>query len=105
MDVKVFNRYPLRRCLSMHKCIVCGYNISYSQMYYDGGDYLRAHQSCVDKTAEQGEPKTQSGSAPPTGNKSEPSDITAFCNDRDCEFFKKNCKECSERYINQVTAR
>ena len=30
-------RLPLRRCLTMHECCICGMTTAYGQMYRDGG--------------------------------------------------------------------
>jgi len=40
------DRYPLRRCLSLHECAVCGKDIVLGQRYYDGGYNRRVHETC-----------------------------------------------------------
>lgn len=40
---------PLRVCKSIHECFVCRQNISYGQVYIDGGYGNRRHKECYVK--------------------------------------------------------
>jgi len=39
--------YPIRKCYSMHECLICGDTIVLGDVYYDGGFGKRAHEKCV----------------------------------------------------------
>lgn len=43
----ILARYRVRRCLSMHDCVLCDAGIKLGQDYHDGGDGRRAHVECV----------------------------------------------------------
>jgi hypothetical protein len=40
---------PLRRCYSLHSCVLCHHDIRYGEEYYDGGFGRRAHFQCVNE--------------------------------------------------------
>ncbi len=41
-------RYPVRLCLTVHKCRVCGEDIMRNQHYYDAKRH-RAHVACAER--------------------------------------------------------
>ena len=41
-------KYPLRRCVWLNHCRICGKDITSGKEYYDGGYGLRAHRACAD---------------------------------------------------------
>ena len=43
---------PLRTCLSMHECALCGQTISIGQQYRARGHNRRAHQTCLEREDE-----------------------------------------------------
>lgn len=48
IDERIYEgKYPLRRCLSLHHCGVCGRQITLGQRYYDGGFDRRVHEGCA----------------------------------------------------------
>lgn len=49
MDRKPYNQYPLRTCMTMHECQICGQRIDIGEEYYDGGLSRRVHKVCFDE--------------------------------------------------------
>ena len=48
MKKKITNK-PIRRCYSLHDCYICKKQITFNEMYYDGGKTnRRAHVQCAD---------------------------------------------------------
>lgn len=45
---RMWDRFPLRTCQSLHECKLCSEIITIGQQYYDGGYGKRVHKSCVD---------------------------------------------------------
>ena len=50
-----WSKYPVRKCLSLHECKICGQKILMYHTYRDGGYGRRAHVKCVlgDKPLEE----------------------------------------------------
>jgi hypothetical protein len=46
MDID-YSKYRLRKCNSLHVCVLCSKDITLGQMYHDGGYGKRAHFACV----------------------------------------------------------
>lgn len=44
---KDWQDYPIRRCITMHGCALCGEVITMGDQYRDGGYGRRAHLRCV----------------------------------------------------------
>ena len=44
-----WEKYPIRYCLWLNHCRLCGKNIANGQKYYDGGYRRRAHYECVEQ--------------------------------------------------------
>jgi hypothetical protein len=49
MKTKAINwtKYPMRTCIWMNECRLCGKTISSGQQYRDGGYGRRAHAECI----------------------------------------------------------
>lgn len=48
-NYRMFLKYPIRACRSLHECRICGMDIKDGQQYYDGGLDRRAHIHCIPK--------------------------------------------------------
>lgn len=44
-----YTKYKLRKCKSLHECVICGNKIKYDQLYYDGKYGNRAHKICAER--------------------------------------------------------
>ena len=51
---KEYYEYPLRTCLYMNECAVCGQRITSGQKYYDGGYNRRCHIECAPPQYDEG---------------------------------------------------
>lgn len=42
-----WDKYPIRKCRTLHMCSICKSDIADGQSYHDGGCLRRAHVACV----------------------------------------------------------